>query len=348
MSARVDRKGFTLSAKTKAKIDADARNDRNGFEEARRVCETRLRDLGVPLVRFQPTVASLTADSAEALDAEAVRRVRGEASALPPGAARHLAEVVDLFERVGISYTHAYEAASAGPKASWNLRVAYLWFRMARVLGVTAPGVDRTKPSGNSSRVFVRCCMYLASGTGPNDPGNRALYLRRARQILTRLTFRMFRYPSERAAALILEASFARLVSTDNRMVSGVPKDAALRRAAELLRKAEDLLPEEASRPRLRLRFLLERVDLALAVGEMLHAERGDASGHAEVAEGDLNDIASLVERGNAHKHYDARIQERRARAKALLPKETSAETDVIPPVGRAVKRKTPKAGKGP
>ena len=312
MSLPISDAGKMLKGKALVKFTADVRiNDNSkgsGFLNARSACENHLADLGIYVEDLTSSPLDLIDKTNAELDATARHRIDEFYCKVDEHSIKGIVEAIDFFERIGVTFTHDYELDPKHPESKGLLKLSYLWFRMARALAVGFNGVERPKASGSSSRVFVRCCMYLAASCGVDEGIERAAFLSRSRQALTRLTFRMFRYPSERAAILILEAGFARLVSAHGGMIEGVPAKSSLNRAAELLQAAEDLLPSEVSRPRLRLRFLLERASLALEFAKHARIDGRAPTGHLGVVLMDLSEVKALAHRMGAVRAYETRL----------------------------------------
>lgn len=173
--------------------------------------------------------------------------------------------VCDILERLGGVDVHI---ADQNNQHMDTFRIAYVSFRTSQALALRLSRLERAKPSGSTTRDFIRCCLKLATKReGALDEGGRDLYFASARQAANRLAFRLYRYPSERAALLILEATYARLRFEN------------LEAAAALLEEAEAQLPGTANRPRLRMRWLLERAKVARHL-----AERADATDAAHAA----------------------------------------------------------------
>ena len=195
-----------------------------------------------------------------------------------------VSDLVHLLERLGVCYAHQADVPNLQSHERGPLfKNAYAVFRQARLLAIAASTVERVKFSGSSTREFVRACLKLADLPEATLEDRNHLEAR-ARISSNRLALRMSRYPSERAALLILEATFARLSSR-----------ADLAAATRLLDEAETILPTEANRPRLRFRFCLERAKVARKLSTAKTTNRAQRLKLIEIAKYDLAELNRMA-----------------------------------------------------
>jgi len=141
--------------------------------------------------------------------------------------------------------------------------------RLRRAAFEKAPLSRKFYVNGHSTRFFVRTALELAhlgnrlereEGTVSNLPSQTYL-AELARRHIDVLTRYLHRVPTERASLLVLEAAYQR----------GFHGKAATRIAAAMhcLEQADELLANTTYRPRVRLRYTLERLQVLLAAIEL-------------------------------------------------------------------------------
>lgn len=309
------------------KLLVDVQLQQEDLKKTAAVCLQHVKRLGIKgsAISAQDKVRSFPRDSAhelEKLAAETVSRLQfpgdttsGELGAI---AANDIDNVVDLLERYAVVRAREAEFSQNKPERHLLFAKAYFWFRVSWLISVRRTEVGQAKPSGRSSRTFMRCCVHLAvTETCPKAAGD---YVHRARQASNRLTAGMYRYASERADLLIIESSLARLDAC--RSVDLASAGLSLKRAARLLERAGDVLPAETSRPRLRARFLLERASLSITLAEFTRAAKkkgrptptASPTAHEGLAALDLEAVEGII--GKKNTIYAAKVTSLNARLK--------------------------------
>ena len=237
------------------------------------------------------------------------------------GSAKAIKKAIDLLEKAGVADVFAADHAD---RHVHTYRMAYVSFRTAHSLAQGRSGLSRAKPSGSATREFIRCCMKLATEDTALDTTAKAHLFMDAREAANRLALRLYRYPSERASLIVLESAFARLHAKD------------LDAAAALVAEAEAQLPNPINRPRLRMRWLLERVEVTKGL-----AVRADRSGNDELrrklrslALDDLAEVERLA--GAGARVYASLAEQQKEHLDLAVPPE-------IPQIGQTAR---PTSGK--
>ncbi len=226
------------------------------------------------------------------------------------------ADTLDIWSTL-ISYYAEIAAMSADKRFKRESRhEAIPDFFHAYILFLAAHQIRRSifaiEPLGNSyvvrghtTRVFIRVALQLVkiprkfAEAGGNMAEFRLpdekYFILRARRQADMLARYLARYPTEKASMLILESVFLRLLGGQT---------CHLLQSAELLGRAERLLPSTVDHPRMTMRFLLERAKIYRGLASRIGAFHEDPAGssraarYIEIALNDADELCFLADKG--------------------------------------------------
>ena len=195
--------------------------------------------------------------------------------------------------------------------------------QLRRLLLSRNPDVNSLHISGHSARVYARTAIRLEKIVREHKMtafNNQAGYFaRRARRMLDLLAREMYRLPRERASMLILEATYARVMTSHTQRIPD------LKAAGLSLVKAEKLVHATDPRSRVRMRFYMERHLNHRTLAHLVQTPN-EKNMYKERANWDLAKLESLIE---DHQKYESWIMISRVLRSSFESKKNSLSIKV-------------------